>query len=122
MEDEAERDAARTWRRRREDVVAAIGAGDRRRLADRVGGEIFLGENAAIGAARRNDRIGDAAAIEGVGAVIRNQLQRCREIGLDEPVARLAAACHPCMKMAAALLCSANASYDPAKDRRVALR
>ena len=56
-------------------------------FADRVLLEIRLGENAALVAARLDDRVGGRALVEGVGAVLGDAGERRGEVGLDQPVA-----------------------------------
>ena len=85
----AQRDPAGARRRRRLDVVAPIGAADRRELAHRIGREVAQIEDAAAGPAGVDDRFGDVALVEGVGAARRDRLEGRGEIGLDQPVADL---------------------------------
>ena len=89
VEDLAHRDPARARRRCRQQDVAAIAAAERRSLGRRVMGEVPGGENAAIRLARLGDRARDRALVEGIGPALGNELERRRELLLDETVARL---------------------------------
>ena len=89
VENFAQGRAAGGGRRGRDEAKAAIVAGERRRLADAVGGEVGGGQDSAVGAHRRVDLLGDRAAIEGVRALVGDRLQRRGEVALDQAVAGL---------------------------------
>ncbi len=69
--------------------IAAIGAAHRRGLDRGVVGKVLLAENAAIGLARRDDRVGDRPLVEGVRTVLRDRLQRRGQLALHQPLADL---------------------------------
>ena len=89
LQDFAHRGAARARRRRGDDRVAAVGAIHRRVPIDRVAGEVLHREQSAAGLARLHHLLGDRAAVERLGALAGDRLQRLGEVGLHQPLARL---------------------------------
>src|SRR5262249_14367136 len=76
-------------RRRRVDVVTAVGAVDRRTGDGPVAVEVRPGDEPAAGLHLGDDLVGDRALVEGVRPVLGNQLERGGEVLLHQPVARL---------------------------------
>lgn len=87
VEDFADDHAAGRWRRRGDDLIAAVIAADRFEFADLIALEILLCENAALVRARLDDGICDRTPIEGVRAFLRNAGKRRRKVRLNQPVA-----------------------------------
>ena len=67
IEDFDERDSSGRWRRRADDVVAAIGAANRLALFDFVGGEVCGGDKASAFMNGRSQFAGHGSVVEGVG-------------------------------------------------------
>ncbi|MNW11007.1 hypothetical protein D3C71_2083500 [compost metagenome] len=72
VEDFADDHATGGWRRRGDDVIAAVVALDRLQFAHGVALEICLGKHAAFLRARLDDLVGDRALVEGVGSLLGN--------------------------------------------------
>ncbi len=84
-----ERDAARTGRRHRHDVVALVSAFDRCAFLGLVSGEISLRDNPAVRLHLFSDAVGDPSFVEGVGAAVGDGTEGLGQVGLDEPIAFL---------------------------------
>ena len=88
VEDLAQHNAAGARRRRAFHQVATVGAAHRGQDACPVGGKIGHREDAAAGIARAHDVAADRSAIEGVGALASDRLQRAGKRRLHQAVAR----------------------------------
>ena len=84
----AERGAAGTGGRGRQDVIAAIAAMHRLALDGAIAAEILETEDAALGPARCHDRRGNRALVEGIGSPVGDPSQRRRQLRLPQPIAR----------------------------------
>src|SRR5919106_2758717 len=85
----AQHHAARARRRRRDHVIAAIVALQRLELAGPVVGEVLARENAAMSLAGGHDLRRDRPLVEGRRTALRDGRERAREVGLNQPLARL---------------------------------
>src|SRR5262249_59489309 len=81
--------AAGTGRRRRVDVVAAVGPVDRRSRDGPVAVEVGPGDEPAAGLHLGDDLLGDRPLVKGVRPFLGNELERGGEVLLHEPVTRL---------------------------------
>ncbi len=90
VEDFAQRGTTRTRRRRGSEIVAVIAAVQRGRLLDAIVREIVHCENAAVLGGRGDHRARDRTAIERIGSVARDELERPRQLRLaqNDPGAR----------------------------------
>ena len=75
--------------RRDGELEAAVAAAERRGHPDGVVGQIFRGEEAALRAHLRRQRLGERPLVEGGGAVASEQLEASRQVGVADAVARL---------------------------------
>ena len=92
LEDVEERDdehPARGRRRHAHDAMPSVGPFDGRAVADLVRGEILFAEDSPLGLDVLRDTLRQQTFVEGVRPVQADRLQRPREIGLDELVARV---------------------------------
>src|SRR6266511_5869114 len=87
VEHQLNADAAGTWRRHADDVVAPIRTANGRSLLRLVVLEILTSNQAAVRLHLFFDELGGFALVKACRSVVRNALERSREIGLFEQLA-----------------------------------